>query len=394
LVKIPRRRLWALLAYLSLCDTPCRRDTVAALIWPEVNQSRARLSLARHLSELKQLLGEVWLSIGPDVVGLVRLPNFWSDVDEFCHLTAQIECRKSDLNALAAAAALYRGDFLTGFTLRGSPEFDEWQFQQSEELRRTLATVLECLAQATSDRGDAGAALPFAQRWLALDEYHEPAHRQLMRLYAVTGQRSAAIRQYRHCAQLLADEFQTFPSVETTSLYRDLVEGQFPADGSVPSPIEARVIIPPRHNLSPPLTLLVGRADELALLERWLGNPEVRLVTILGPGGIGKSRFAMEACLRNADHFANGVWFVALAALDASNGATSVHPLAIALVDVLPATFNGDGPLTEQLLAYLENKEMLIVFDNFEHLLATADFVSDLLRRAPKVKVLATSRCA
>jgi predicted ATPase/DNA-binding SARP family transcriptional activator len=391
-IEIPRRKLWALLACLCLNPAPCRRDSLAALIWPDVSQAAARLSLSRHLSELKQLMGEGWLSIDHEVVGLRRPPEFWLDVDEFRRLSVRSEGGAADFESLAAAVALYRDDFLTGFTLSDSPEFDDWQSLQSEELRRTLASGLDCLVQGNIERGKAEAALPFAQRRLALDSLHEPAHCQLMHLYALTGQRSAAIRQYRLCAELLAGEFDAPPSDETTGLYREIVQGRFPPAGAAAPPVETLSALAPRHNLSPPLTPFVGRADELARLASLIDNPEVRLVTLLGPGGIGKSRLAMQAALRHVDHFANGVWFVPLAALDAPNGAGSVHPLAAALVDVLPAAFHGGSSLDDQLLAYLENKEMLIVYDNFEHLVSIAGFVGDLLRRAPKVKVLATSR--
>lgn len=419
-LEIPRRKLWALLACLSLNHTPLQRDTLAALIWPNLPQARARLSLSRQLSELKQLLGDKWFSIEHEHISLRRTGDFWLDVDEFRSLSTRKERGAIDLAALAAAAALYRDDFLTGFSLVDSLEFDDWQTLQSEELRRMLASVLEALVQGHIEQGAFGDALTFAHRWLALDTYHEPAHCQLMRLYALTGQRCAAIRQYRLCAQLLADEFQTAPSAETTDLYRDIVQGQFPPLESAISPLapylnltDSALISSPRHNLSPPLTHFVGREDELSRLERLLVNPDVRLVTILGPGGIGKSRLAIEAAARHLDHFAIGVWFVSLAALEAPKRSQDrmkaaghrqaevqkafQHPLVAALVDVLPATFHGDGSLADQLMAYLENKEMLIIYDNFEHLLApdpelSAPFLIDLLRRAPKLKVLVTSR--
>jgi DNA-binding SARP family transcriptional activator len=89
---------------------------------------------------------------------------------------------------LREAVSLYRDDFLAGFTLRDSPEFDEWQRFQTEEIRRELTEALERLVRGQSAREDFKRAIPYAKRWLALDPLHEPAHRQLMELYARAGQ--------------------------------------------------------------------------------------------------------------------------------------------------------------------------------------------------------------
>jgi len=126
---------------------------------------------------------------------------------------------------LTEAVALYRDDFLAGFTLRDSPAFDDWQFFQAESLRREMADALETLALCHSEAGQFEPAIASARRWLTLDSLHEPAHRMLMQLYALTGQRSLALRQYRECVRALESELGVPPLEETTALYESIKQG-------------------------------------------------------------------------------------------------------------------------------------------------------------------------
>jgi DNA-binding SARP family transcriptional activator len=120
---------------------------------------------------------------------------------------------------LTRAAGLYRDHFMAGFTLRDSAGFDDWQFFQSEALRRDFSEVLEKLVKALSDHGEFDQAIAYAQRWLAMDSLHEPAHRRLMQLYAWSGRRNAALRQYHTCVQILKEELSVPPLDETTQLF-------------------------------------------------------------------------------------------------------------------------------------------------------------------------------
>ena len=122
---------------------------------------------------------------------------------------------------------MYRDDFMVGFTLPDSPEFDGWQFFQGEEYREELSTALGRLIEAYSTQRDYEPALPFARRRLSLDPLHEAAHRDLMRLYALTGQRAAALRQYQVCVQTLEEELGTAPTAETANLYEQIRTADF-----------------------------------------------------------------------------------------------------------------------------------------------------------------------
>src|SRR5712692_8369794 len=235
-ISVDTRKAIALLAYLAITGQRHSRDTLAALLWPDYDQAHARATLRRTLSTLNKALDGPWLQIDRDTISLDFNSTFWVDVDEFHkHLAA---CRSHShpasevchdcLNPLAEAVALYRGDFLAGFGLRDSPDFDDWQFLQADNLRRELASALERLVHCHSALADFDPAITYARRWLALDRLHEPAHCQLMQLYAWASQRGSALHQYRECVQVLEQELGVGPLESTTRLYYAIKENQVP----------------------------------------------------------------------------------------------------------------------------------------------------------------------
>ena len=226
LVTIQRRKALALLFYLAINGKSQSRDTLATLLWPDNNQKQARLALNRHLFELREQLGGDWLESDHQTIGLRADADLWLDVDLFQrHLATCAGAIPTCRAPLTQAVSLYRADFLTGFTLLDCPEFDEWQFFQSEGLRQQFAAALERLIQIQQDQDDYEAAIPHARRWVALDPLHEPAQRYLMQLYAQTGQQAAALRQYQLCRQTLEDELGAAPDAQTTMLYERIRSG-------------------------------------------------------------------------------------------------------------------------------------------------------------------------
>ena len=157
------------------------------------------------------------------------------------------------LKALAEVGALYRGDFLEGVGLRDGEEYDTWQIFKAEELRQKLASVLERLADGHSAQGDCEASLPYARRWLALDPLHEPAQRKLMLLYAQTGERSAALRQYQKRVRGLEGALGLAPAKEATALFERIRTDPL-AGAGLPAGVA-----PSRHNLPAQTTPFVGR---------------------------------------------------------------------------------------------------------------------------------------
>jgi predicted ATPase/transcriptional regulator with XRE-family HTH domain len=139
-------------------------------------------------------------------------------------------------------------------------------------------------------------------------------------------------------------------------------------------------------NLPKALTPFIGREPELSTLDQLLCDPQCLLLTIVGPGGIGKTRLAIEVASRQRNKFPDGVWFVPLAALSSS------EYLIPAIADALKFRFQGPATPQEQLLNYLHNKRALLVLDNVEHLLDGVGVFTEILKRSPEVKLLVTSR--
>ncbi|MCB0212553.1 MAG: tetratricopeptide repeat protein, partial [Anaerolineae bacterium] len=344
------------------------------------------------LSELNLALGGDWLEAGRESVGLRA--GFGLDVTEFQQYLADTP---SDLPSLSTAADLYRDNFLTGFTLPNCPEFDEWQFFQSESLRQALASALERLVDLLCDQAGYETAIPYARRRLALDPWHEPAHRHLMRLYAQTGQQAAALRQYQLCLETLAAEFGISPAPETIALHQEIRTGTLSRkadhlEDTPPTTARDPILNHPskiqkRHNLPPQTTTFVGRERELTNIKKLLlDEAGCRLLNLVGPGGIGKTRLALAAAAQIVEAFPDGAIFVPLAPV------SEVADIVPAMAEALRFTFYGSAAPKAQLLDYLSRKKLLLIVDNFEHLVEGADLLSVILSQAPEVTLLATSR--
>jgi DNA-binding SARP family transcriptional activator len=310
-IEVDTRKAIALLAYLAIHPERHGRDAVAGLLWPDYDTEHARGALRRTLSTLNKAVGPGWLAADRTTVGFADT-GFWLDVARFGALVASCRDHGHDpadacpacIGPLEEAARLHRGDFLAGFSLRDSPSFDDWQYFQAERLRRELAGTLERLATAQVGQHRWDEAVDAARRFLSLDPLHEPAHRQLMRIYAWSGRRGAALRQYQACQRVLADELGVEPLEETVAVHEAIQAGRLPPPPPVAAaPARAEVVAPAgavdsrAHPLPGGVVVpLVGREPEwAALLDAYAGVvADGRLVVIEGEAGIGKTRLAAE----------------------------------------------------------------------------------------------------
>lgn len=371
IITVNTRKAIALSAYLAVTNRRHNRDTLIALLWPDLDQQRGRAVLRTTLSVLKKALGNAGLIVENELVGL-DLSVVTCDVTQF---TACLAADTSDYARLGQAAALYRDDFMAGFTLADSAAFDAWQQEQTDHFRRQLSLVL---CQLTQDDAGLGleTAVNLARRWTAIDPLHEPAHHRLMQLYAANDQRSAALRQYQTLRRLLAKELDAAPSEAMTALFVSIRDAgrEIPAHPGQPSTAPI------------PMTALVGREVELAQIRQRLNDPACRLLTLVGPGGMGKTRLALEVAQEQPADFADGSVFIPLASV------ADAGLLTAAMADALGFSFYGRSHPQQQLLNYLQGKRLLLILDNFEHLLAGADLLAAVLQQAPHVKLLVTSR--
>ena len=287
-------------------------------------------------------------------------------------------------------------------------------------------SVLGRVADTALEQRQFIAGIEATRRLLSIEPWHEAGHRQLMKLLAADGQRSAALAQYETCQRLLAEELGVGPSEETTKLYEQIREGALSRDAeeqgsrgevadlpaflssaplppSTPAPASA-----PPHNLPPQAIPFIGRQQEIADIIGRLQDPACRLLTLVGPGGIGKTRLALQAARLYTKPdavseqvgiaFPDGVYLVNFAPVETSAaGADEPDPhvanlIASTITEGLGLTFHSSVEPQEQLLNYLNDKQMLLILDNFEHLVAHAGWIVLLLHGAPQVKLLATSR--
>lgn len=382
----------ALLAYLAVeRDHAHRRDYLAALLWPDQPEARARQNLRQALSSLRQTLGDSdalpvpLLLVSRETVQVNPNARAASDVAEFTALLEAVRRHTHRqpgtclpcLRRMERMATLYTGDFLAHFYLSDSELFEEWALLKREWLHREALQALVALSHYYERRGDLDAARAYTQRQLALDPWREEAHRQLMRLLALDGERSTALAQYETCRRVLATEFGAEPAAETVELW-----------GRISESANLQISKAANQPSSPPLPLppspFVGRDRECAELAKLLANPECRLVTLIGPGGIGKSRLALQVAENHRGVFADGVVFVSLTSI--AHADALLHAIADALLPpAAPRDFH-------QLLAHVRGKELLLVLDNFEHLVDYGEHLSTLLHHARGLTLLVTSR--
>ena len=303
-IQVDTRKAIALLAYLAVTGESHRRDALADLLWPNADQTRARAALRRTLSTVNKALRGEGLRVDRETIGIDWRASPFVDVIRFrahlakCldHAQAATDVCDACRGPLTQAAELYAGDFLAGFTLRDSANFDDWQSFQTESLRTELAGVLERLVKCQALRGDLSSAVTHARRWLGLDPLNEQVHCQLMVLYARSDQRAAALRQYRECVRVLDRDLGVTPLDETTQLYQAIRENRT-LSALAASPLRSGPpIFEPETGTSKSDYPLVGRSSEWgALLETYASvRADGRFIVIEGEAGIGKSRLAEE----------------------------------------------------------------------------------------------------
>jgi predicted ATPase/DNA-binding SARP family transcriptional activator len=381
------RKVQALFIYLLLnnldrSDGRVDRERLMVLLWPEKPDKSARENLRQALYQLRQTVSEV-SGIDGDAVALVcsDRQQVWINPQARFHLDVAMFSsllQEDDVDSLAEAVSLYRGDFLSDFYLEDSAEFEEWAATWRASLRRQVKEALDGLAAVYLERGEPERAERYARRQLEIDYLHEAAHRHLMIALDRQGQRAEAIRQYERCCTLLQEELGVAPTADTNAIVQSIRESESVPDVTV-AEARARLPVPP--------TPLIGRDVEAAEVSSILQG-DARLVSIVGPGGIGKTRLALEIAQRLPSEVAPRVMFVNLTPL------SSPEEIAPAVARALGIESEQDDAesVRRRLLEYLRDKRILLLLDNFEHLLPGARLLDDTFRAAPTVKLLVTSR--
>lgn len=412
----------ALLAYLATeYESLHDRSHLVALLWSNMSEAQGLTNLRLTLSRLRHALHDTdegafiivsrtalqWNSNAPAIVDIQQFrravepsPALKEQESTSPSLTA------SALEPLRQGVIRYRSEFLIGLDADADKEepFTDWMRTWRERLHQQALTALYTLAEDALHRADYPIVEQYAYRQLALERWREEAHRQLMQVLAQTGQRSAALRQYDLLEQLLEAEMGVSPDPATTLLYQQIREGHYPAPiipaagppSPTPAPPPAPTGLPetstrPLTNLPTPLTPFVGRESEQKFILNRIRERGERFVTLVGEGGVGKSRLATTIGHQLLPDFPQGVWWVSLAEVD-SDTATPEEAFADCIARTFNLPLNGQVPAPTQLFTYLQNKQLLLILDNFETIYVAAPSVFDLLQQCPQVTVLITSR--
>lgn len=231
----------ALLTYLVVeAERPHRRDVLAEMLWPNKPERVARRSLKQALSNLRKVIGDrestiPFLVVDRNVIQFNSGSGRRIDVIEFAkhiknsktHSHERIECCKTCAEQLTLAVELYHGDFLERCSLSDSVEFEEWVVVNREALQRQMSEALRNLSRYAEHNGDHGAACEYSYQLVAAEPWNEEGHRELMRILALCGQRSAALMQYKTCQRMLAVELGIEPAKATTGLFKQIRDGEY-----------------------------------------------------------------------------------------------------------------------------------------------------------------------
>jgi len=381
LVEIPSRPAQALFAYLILnAGTAYRREKLAGLIWPDTDEVRARNNLRHVLWRIRKVVGANYLNADDLTI------TFNLETDYQLDVAALERETRSDTptETLIADVSTYSGEFLPGF-------YEDWIALERERLLAIFERKMEHLIESLMTEQRWPETIEWAERWIALGQLPEAAYRALLVAHYQLGNTANIAVVYQRCVAALQKELNVEPAEQTRALYRQLSKGQTPIEDAEtpigPSPLKSSATHLLRHNLPPQATTFVGRTNELVeIAHRLCDEPACRLLNISGPGGIGKTRLVLEAAQRHLANFADGVFFVPLAPL------TAPHLIASAIAQALQLAVHWQIDPRAQLLEYVRDKQLLLVIDNLEHLLAGVDLLIEILTVAPRVKLLVTSR--
>jgi predicted ATPase/DNA-binding SARP family transcriptional activator len=560
-VHIDLRKVLALLVYLAVTARRCSRDELAELFYGKRNRESARANLRRTLSYLRSAIGGTRLRADRHTVWMSDEQDYTLDVTEYLSLLDNLQTvdARNDPSArenrLVNAVELYRGEFLSGFFLKDSYAFEEWQLMMHENLRQKQVFALKQLTEIHGSRDQYELAIDYGRRWVCIDALNEVAHRWLMQLYGLAGRRAEAIRQYEVCRSVLENDLGVQPEEETESLRDQIISGKtLPGVVEIPSGTivflftdivstelqtdrgDGKVVVLQKHDeilmkvcisnkgyvfrvtnnafcvafytvsnalsaaltaqlaltkdlhvrmalhageavykdndylgqsvnritevlnvthggqvlltaaaaeigkdvlpdraeltslgkfrlsdLGPPRELyqlvhpdlttgfseiatldtrpnslpiqptpLIGRKKELATAVRMLRNQNIRLMTLTGPGGSGKTRLALQIAADAISDFEQGAYFIDLAPLTDPEDVIRAIRRRLGIVDIS----SENTSLLDHLKEYLFEKRVLLILDNFEHLQKASIYVTELISSCILLKIIITSRMA
>jgi predicted ATPase/DNA-binding SARP family transcriptional activator len=362
--RAPEKAL-SLLGYVALHPGEILRARLAVALWPDVEEDAARSNVRRHLHLLLAALpnGVAWVRGDRRTIAWAGGEHAWIDTIAFDALSA------SDAT-LGASADLYRGDLLAGLD-------DEWIVPLRERYRERHCENLAVLMRRCRARGESEAATEYGTRLRKIDPWREDVVRELMEIRFTLGDRAGALRLYQDLEARLRDELGVEPAPETVQLFAWM------RDHGDPAAEPAGALR--RRTPALPATSFHGRERDVERVRSLLRAQ--RFVTLTGPGGVGKTRLAVETAAQLEAEFEDGVQLADMAAVN--------DPALVAerIAQSLGVRQPPGSSAADTLIAELRDRDLLLIVDNCEHVLTeTAQLTQRLVRASPRLRILVTSR--
>ena len=396
LVESRAKKIEALLVYLILeARQPLPRYVLDGLLFPDAPEESARTNLRQTLSRLRRALQNEtvplpFLKLARRTIQFNTDSDFSLDIDRFLVLSCGCKEHRPEANnqclncieALKEAVLLYRGPFLNGFYLPDNEKFENWLEAKRHQYKQKYLEILGVLAQHFEHGGEYSLADKYLTKQLEIEPWQEEYHQLRMRLLARQGKRSKALAQYNICKKALAEELGVEPTESTNKLLVQIRQATDTRSHKLPA-----------CHTRP----FVGRTNETAKIQQCLNSPDQRLVTLVGPGGIGKTQLALQVGWTIVSNylgpFTDGVFLIELEENQFNDEKITVDSIATTIAKVLSIPLSGISPPQPQLLKALKDKECLLLFDNGEYLSnAGKSFITELLAKTKGVKLLIATR--
>lgn len=373
----------AILIYLAHTGQSHKRDHVAEMLWSNRTTKQALSNLRTALARLQKQVGDS-LVLTQRSLTLAPEAQYHVDSVQLLQVLTSISHISSAEQAASLNAALdsYHGEFLAGFQLRDASYFDEWMLTTREYIHRQVIAAYQKLGQYALTTGDSECGIAIARRWLQIDELDEMAHMLLLRLLIKVGHIHEAMAHYDSYVKQLQTELALEPSPDITAFIKNVQPKR---------PGTPRILPTIRHNLPAVHDQFFGRQAAQQAIHVRLDQAWCRLVTIIGPGGVGKTRLATTIARHRLSYYSDGVWLVELAELDPHDENLS-EAIAVEIAAALDLRFSSSAPPDRQLLDYLQHRQVLLVLDNIEHVLEGSQIILDIVRQCEQVQLLVTSR--
>ncbi len=370
-----------LFVYLAMHPGEHTRKKLAAMFWSETNNQQALKNLRTVLSSLRQKLPDA-LSVGRDDLAINPQTPIQVDASLFergCVNALSSSNRAELWEEMQSLAELYRGAFLADVSFREADALDEWIADKQRHLQNLYTQLLYEIVELAQQRTDYETGIRYARRLTSLDPYWDAACRQLMRLLTFTNRSNEALLQYEAFAKLLAADLDATPEEETIVLYEQIRSQNI-------RPHQQRT---PHSSIVLPDMPFVEAVDDVALVQRMLNTPQCHLLTVYGISGIGKTALVTQVAFHRQHLYRDGAYLVSLKRAQTARDLPYLIASSLGIDFVSQITFH---ELENVVLEYLKDRHVLLVLDNYDHLLPETSFVQRILELASPTQLVVTSQ--